>query len=444
MGWREGIEMGLSLSNAYNRDKQQSAELAQANLRQMREKNLWEVMNQTGQDTQDQIGQARARNGLSGADIGLAAPLRDPRVLRQGGYVEEHSQAQPEQLSFGPAYEQSLGRLQQKAKLAQAAGDSNALLGVQDELRKLQMDAGSAAIKHHMANASTEELGMLTKTISDNKQNNWKMQVDPKTGITTVSNGGESVVMSRDQLAGLVAARWRLKQGDPTASDDIAKIHKSFVDENKVGLETLRGVAQTNNTAATARNQILLGNSAEARAQTQFNDGATAREASKQEAGLRLELARLDDTTPEGKQRSEQIQSKLLALKTGQRGSMAGHDPADVIKAKKLFMDGKYGSEAEAIDAVINKPDKMFQEFQKVATKDSAGNIDRANKVAGKLMEANGWVRNQSGTWRRSGVTSAPVAEFGSVADAEAAAKAGKLKPGDEVKIGGRTATYQR
>jgi hypothetical protein len=143
-------------------------------------------------------------------------------------------------------------------------------------------------------------------------------------------------------------------------------------------------------------------NAAEGRAATVFKDGASTRQAAKSEADLRVELANLDDSSPEGKARSAAIQDKLIALRTGTRGALAGNDPADVIKAKKLVAQGIYNNEGEAIDAITVKPDKMFQEFQKAALKDS-GSPDKANDLAESMMERNGWQKGRSGTWRRIG-----------------------------------------
>jgi hypothetical protein len=181
------------------------------------------------------------------------------------------------------------------------------------------------------------------------------------------------------------------------ANDVIQQFYSS--ENNRRGNEGL--VLQKNSDKRDDR-RLKLSENAEGRAATVFNDGASTRQAAKSEADLRVELANLDDSTPEGKARSTAIQDKLIALRTGTRGALAGNDPADVIKAKKLVAQGIYNNEGEAIDAITVKPDKMFQEFQKAALKDS-GSPDKANDLAESMMERNGWQKGKSGTWRRIG-----------------------------------------
>lgn len=149
------------------------------------------------------------------------------------------------------------------------------------------------------------------------------------------------------------------------------------------------------------------------REQVEFNSKESNRKLNKLDADLRIELGNVDESTPEGKARSEQIQAKLLAIKTGARGIGAGHDPADIVKARNLVADGYYETQAQALDAVISKPDKMFQEFQNSALKNAYGNAEQANQSALKMMENNGWMRTEKGTWKRSGTGAGANPKFG-------------------------------
>lgn len=180
-------------------------------------------------------------------------------------------------------------------------------------------------------------------------------------------------------------------------------------DEALAGLNTLRDPSALANFSANefsrnmAARHLALSESANSRAAEEFTARKPILKAQGDEAELRSELAGVDDTTPEGKARSEQIQAKLLALRTGMRGAGAGHDPADIVKAKRLHAEGLYGSEAEALDAVISKPDQMFRQFQTDALKASMGDAKTATKTAEEMMTQNGWARTSSGTWKRSG-----------------------------------------
>jgi hypothetical protein len=250
MGLREGIELGLSLSNAYNQDLKQRADSAYQEEGRQRQRGLWQATDQAANQGLAQIDQAAQNNSISGQDFGLATPIRDARVLRQGGYADERTQAPPEKLSFGPQYESDLDKLRLKANLARASGDANALLGIGDELKNLQLGAGANVVRNRIMSATPDELQQLAKQITVDKRNTWSMKVDPKTGMTTVSAGSEDVPLSRNQLGDLISARWRMKQGDAAAADEIAKIHQSFAAAGDAKLGVIGSVAKINNEAA--------------------------------------------------------------------------------------------------------------------------------------------------------------------------------------------------
>lgn len=179
---------------------------------------------------------------------------------------------------------------------------------------------------------------------------------------------------------------------------------------------------------------------AEGRAATEFNTAAPVREAASEEAKLRVELAKLDETTPEGKQRSNEIQAKILALKTGMRGVAGAHAPADVMKAKVLVSQGLYANEGEALDALSNKPDKLYQSFQEAALKTEFGNAQKATEAARTLMRENGWEKGERGTWRRvgAGASAAAAAKPANQADAHTQAKAAIAGGADKAKVNER------
>jgi len=141
---------------------------------------------------------------------------------------------------------------------------------------------------------------------------------------------------------------------------------------------------------------------AEGRAQAEFDSKGSVRDAAEAEADLRLKIANADDSTPEGKAEIQRTQAKLLALKTGMRGAMAGHDPADIVKARTLVAQGVYPSEGEALDALVSKPDKLYQTYKDAAMKTTM-NADASIESAKKMMADDGWVRSSSGTWKRAG-----------------------------------------
>lgn len=174
---------------------------------------------------------------------------------------------------------------------------------------------------------------------------------------------------------------------------------------------------------------------AEGRAQAEFDSKGSVRDAAEAEADLRLKIANADDSTPEGRAEIQRIQSKLLALKTGTRGAMAGHDPADIVKARTLVTQGVYPSEGEALDALVSKPDKLYQTYKDAAMKTTM-NADASIESAKKMMADDGWVRGSSGTWKRAG--SGGAAKPATQADAETQAKAAIAGGADKAKVNER------
>ena len=454
MGLRDGIELGLSLSNAYNQDlrqradaERQQADAAYQEEQRTRQRGQWAATDQAGQSAIQRIAQAGINNGIAATDAGFAAPARDPRVLRQGGYgsvstgadgAEQYTDAQqPEKLSFGAQYEAGLEMLREKAKLAQAAGDSNALLSVGNELKALQMGAGATAIRNRILSASPDDLAKMAKQISDDKRNGWQMKTDPKTGITTVSNGGPAVPLNQSQLGDLVSARWRLKQGDETAAQDIAKVHESLAGKDKEQLETYRGLAQTNNSAATAASGILTQRNADTRAAASHKQGSDDRTAA-QKAGVALYQETNPNATP----------AQLAAVKAGVLPavpSLNSNAPSEVKLATAMVNAGMYPDMRTALEVAITKKgqsgDDLHSDFVQAGIKNMTPAVDAVAK-ADEAMEAMGYTK-KNGRWGQGGSQAAAVAKFGTAADAEAAAKAGKLKAGDKVEINGRTATYK-
>lgn len=462
MGLRDGIELGLSLSNAYNQDlyqradaERRQADAAYQEEARQRQRGQWAAVDQAGQSAIQRIAQAGINNKIAATDAGFAAPERDPRVLRQGGYGSVSTGAdgsdqytegqQAEKLSFGPQYEAGLEMLREKAKLAQASGDSNALLSVGNELKALQMGAGATAIRNRILSASPDEVAKMAKQISDDKRNGWQMKTDPKTGITTVSNGGPAVPLSQSQLGDLVSARWRLKQGDETAAQDIAKVHESLAGKDKEQLETFRGLAQTNNGAATAANGIQmqgahlrLAQNADKRAGAEFDAGAPTRQLNSTLGTLQLGLANTSDPTERAA-----IQEKINAI---QGGIGAGKEqPAEVKLASAMVKAGMYPDMRTALEVAITKKgqsaDEIHQGFVQAGIKNMMP-ADQSVSKADEAMAAMGYTK-KGGRWTQGAGAADTVAKFGTAADAEAAAKAGKLKPGDKVEINGRTATYK-
>lgn len=175
---------------------------------------------------------------------------------------------------------------------------------------------------------------------------------------------------------------------------------------------------------------LRLAQAGEGRAAETFKEAAPVRQAQAAEAEIRLEIANTDESTPEGKAQIDRLQSKLAAIKTGIRGvNGLMHDPADVTKAKVLVKQGIYANEAEALDALTNKPDATFKEYLKESLKVNPS-ADGATKVAEGLMRGHGWERTDRGTWKRIN----HEADSGSVATPKTKEDFDKLAKGTQYK----------
>lgn len=175
---------------------------------------------------------------------------------------------------------------------------------------------------------------------------------------------------------------------------------------------------------------------ADGRAAVTFRQGQADRAAT-QEAGVNL----FKESNPGA------TSAQLEAVRTGilpatpKPNTNATAEERNAAAAIRMGMF-KPGEEKKALSWAHSKsttaPDELFTSL---VSKSKDGG-DRAVKDATAAMFGMGFKQDDSGRWDRP-EPMAPSAKFNTPADAEAAAKAGKLKPGDKVMIGGRAATYQ-
>lgn len=193
---------------------------------------------------------------------------------------------------------------------------------------------------------------------------------------------------------------------------------------------------------------------AEARADRAEGRAGAAHAAGAPERALKGELARLqlavvnardEPTRAQAAARLAQV-STALAQATGAGGEGGGGaDPADVKKARALVAAAKAnGQELDlgtALETIISKPDQAHQEFIKANLKELQKPED-AVKNADTVMASMGW-RRSGNRWTKIGAQAAEGPSFASEAEAEAAAKAKKIKPGDRITINGQTGTWK-
>jgi hypothetical protein len=137
----------------------------------------------------------------------------------------------------------------------------------------------------------------------------------------------------------------------------------------------------------------------------------------------------------------------LDIIKAGGTGVGAGNanDPSEVKLARAMVSAGMAPDMRTGLEMAITKKgqsgDDLHNGFVQAGLKNMGSAEDSVAK-ADDAMKAMGYTK-KNGRWSQGSGAAETVAKFGSAADAEAAAKAGKLKAGDKVEINGRTATYK-
>lgn len=158
-------------------------------------------------------------------------------------------------------------------------------------------------------------------------------------------------------------------------------------------------------------------------------------------AGVEYEAAR---------QQGSETGMKAATLKLIQAGGTApggsnANDPAEVKLANAYIRAGLAGNLAEGLQLATSSkdssPDRLRAGIYGKALTAKAGNATQAQKATEEAMAyllPGGAKPSRSASDK---VGNMPA--FKDAAEADAAVKAGKLKPGDKVSIGGRTATWQ-
>lgn len=219
--------------------------------------------------------------------------------------------------------------------------------------------------------------------------------------------GGTQTIDTAAELAGLGKADELLKQAK--------QAHDQLISEGQLK------VSQGN---------LAVNQAQEGRAQAEFKANAPDRDAKAAVAKLRTELAETTDPA-----RQEELEGKIRALSTGSR-SAAPADPVREREARALVASGSVPDIETAREAVSGRFSRTFDAFVGRFMKEGDDEI-KAITRAKKAMRAQGFTES-GGYWIR-----AEPMSFVTPAEVEAAAAAGKVKPGDRVVVGGRAATWK-
>lgn len=308
-------------------------------------------------------------------------------------YKAQHGRASPEELM---AVSEKMVQLQEEGytrmlRMAQSGAPLTQVVAAFNQQGKGQLDPSSIVEDKVVKRPGGVESRLITYRMPD---------------------GRTQTIDTFAELTGLGKAEEALKQAQ--------QVHQQRIQERQV---------------AVSEGNLRVNQAAEGRHQAEFKAGAPERDAKAEEARLRSELAKTEDPA-----RQRQIQEKLQALKTGTRGGggTAAADPAKVREAQAIVAAGLAPDMASALELVISNPDKQHQALVEKALNVNP-NGQAAVKIADDAMSAMGWKRNGN-RWTKAG---GGGLSFATEAEAEAAAKSGKIKAGDRITIGGQSGTWR-
>lgn len=162
-------------------------------------------------------------------------------------------------------------------------------------------------------------------------------------------------------------------------------------------------------------------------------DKANSEEKARIAAGVALYKESNPNATP----------AQLEAVRTGILAAVPKVDnnaPAEVKLAQAFISAGLDKDMESALRRASNSkndsPEKFYQEVYKDALKSSYGDSAKAKAIADQALK-------DRPDYKAPSAGAKPVGEFSSAADVEAAVKAGKVKPGDRVIVGGKPATWK-
>lgn len=291
------------------------------------------------------------------------------------------------------------------------------LMNFGEKLNSLKKEGYGEALKKLNAGASIEDVSKAFNATGEHK-------FDPKDVVSdkmvTGADGVPSRVISIRGADGSVHNINAVQELDALGQAD--KIYTRYY----AGKQDKRA------DAADKRDSQRLGMQGAAVKREQDNLKAT------QDAGVALYKEANPNATP----------AQLEAVRRGiiqATPKLDSNAPAEVKLAKAMMDSGMAPDMKSALEMAISKKgmggDDMHKEFVSAGIKNMAPPEDAVAK-ADETMKAMGYTKSKGGRWVMGGESAAAM-EFTSAADAEAAAKAGKLKAGDKVVINGRTATYK-
>lgn len=293
--------------------------------------------------------------------------------------------------------------------LAAARGDAPTLLALRDRGQAAELKKQRAAEFERLSRLSDEQLAAEYKDISDDPRVPAKVRYDPKARAFVVQRDDGQVGMTNraDAIEGRMAM-WDARNGDVTGGMDrmraLRKDRRAMArDDFRDSLDLAKaneGAQDRGEQRAIQRGHLGVAQADAGRRAADFRDAAPVRQARASEASLALELGQQDETTPEGRARIAQIQTKLQALRSGTRAGASQRDTPALREARALVEDGTAPDITAALDIVRGRGDKLHQSFVQSALKRGRSE-PAAVELANKAMAASGYARS-GGYWMKS------------------------------------------
>lgn len=370
-GWARDNQAAITKSRAREESFQTEREKIMANSPYARV----EAANQAAQaDYQKRLAeynQARSAPGMEARDIGPAPVAPTSSNVTPGQEIEHYARLFSNELGAGKVSAESAIKFHQMVSQVKNEGYGQALT---------------------LANS-----GAPIEKVAESFNKNGSVKFDPASVIS------DKMVKNADGLPSRVI-QFKGADGSVHTIDALAELN-AIGAADKVYARFYQNKSDTRADSQLVISQAQLGISQAAgnRAQQVFDVEMPVHEANAAIAKLKKQLAETEDPKEQA-----QLSEKIAALASGRRGLGAQHDAADIQKAKALVAQKIYPNEGEALDAIVSKPDKLYQSYKDSAMK-MTGSADSAIESAKKMMADDGWEKSSGGTWKRAGSASAVI-----------------------------------
>jgi hypothetical protein len=115
-------------------------------------------------------------------------------------------------------------------------------------------------IQNRVLNAPDDVVASFAQKYTDSAHIPGSMMTDPKTGMTKLTlDNGKVIPMNKAQLATYVTGLWKIDQGDPTGSADLASVDKTLQDLGDKRFGQMGTMAKANNDATYNAGQLANG-----------------------------------------------------------------------------------------------------------------------------------------------------------------------------------------